>query len=256
MKGLNQWKERNRKGVDQWVHTLANMEALASMALLNFNHPEWIFPEISETYFVFEAKELGHPLIPEAKRVSNDFATKGIGQLELITGSNMAGKSTFLRTVGVNIVLAMAGGPVCARSCKTAVATIISSMRIADNLEDSTSTFYAELKNLRSIIDKVKKGERVFILLDEILRGTNSRDRLAGSKALVQQLIRDEAVGIIATHDLELAQMEEALPGHIRNYYFDVQFIGEELSFDYKLKNGVCTTKNAELLMKQIGIEM
>ncbi len=256
MKGLNQWKERNRTGVDQWVYTLANMEALGSLALIYFNKPEWVFPEISEDYFVFEAKELGHPLIPEAKRVCNDFATRGTGQLELITGSNMAGKSTFLRTVGINIVLAMAGGPVCARNCKTAVAAIVSSMRIADNLEDSTSTFYAELKNLRSIIQKVKNGERVFILLDEILRGTNSRDRLAGSKALVKQLIRDKAVGIIATHDLELAQMEEVLPGHIRNYYFDVQFIGDELSFDYRLKNGVCTTKNAELLMKQIGIEM
>jgi hypothetical protein len=256
MKGLNQWKERNKTGVHQWVGTLAHMEALSSLALLHFDRPEWAFPEISEEYFVFEATALGHPLIPATKRVNNNFATRGVGQLELITGSNMAGKSTFLRTVGVNIVLAMAGAPVCAEACKTSVVEIVSSMRIADNLEDSTSTFYAELKNLRSIIDKVKKGQRVFILLDEILRGTNSRDRLAGSKALVQQLVRDQANGIIATHDLELAQMEEVLPSHIRNYYFDVQIIGEELSFDYKLKNGVCTTKNAELLMKQIGIEM
>ncbi|MDP4247896.1 MAG: DNA mismatch repair protein MutS, partial [Bacteroidota bacterium] len=126
----------------------------------------------------------------------------------------------------------------------------------ADNLEDSTSTFYAELKKLRSIIEKVKHHEPVFILLDEILRGTNSRDRLAGSRALIRQLIREGAVGIIATHDLELAQMEEELPGHIYNYYFDVQFFGEELGFDYTLRNGICTTKNAELLMKQIGIEL
>jgi DNA mismatch repair ATPase MutS len=150
----------------------------------------------------------------------------------------------------------MAGAPVCAIDCKVSPISVVSSMRIADNLEDSTSTFYAELKKLRSIIEKVNRREHVFILLDEILRGTNSRDRLTGSKALIKQLIRDQAVGIIATHDLELAQLTEDLPGHINNYYFDVQFHGEELSFDYTLKEGVCTTKNAELLMKQIGIEI
>ncbi len=256
MHGLNEWRERNREGVDRWLQTLATMEALGSLALLHFNRPEWCFPEIETTTVVFEGQGLGHPLIPEKKRVTNDFKAQGKGQLELITGSNMAGKSTFLRTVGVNMVLAMAGAPVCAKRCRLSTVLVVSSMRIADNLEDSTSTFYAELKKLRSIIDRVKRREPVFILLDEILRGTNSRDRLAGSQALVRQLVREQAVGIVATHDLELAQMESELPGHVRNYYFDVQFEGDELSFDYTLREGICTTKNAELLMKQIGIEL
>lgn len=256
MIGLNEWRNRNRKGVEQWADTLAWMEALGSIALMHFDRPEWCFPEILPEHFHFSGRDLGHPLIPAAKRVSNSFAADGTGQLELVTGSNMAGKSTFLRTIGINMVLSMAGAPVCAAECKASPISVVSSMRIADNLEDSTSTFYAELKKLRSIIDKVNRHEHVFILLDEILRGTNSRDRLTGSKALIKQLIRDNAVGVIATHDLELAQLTEDLPGHIHNYYFDVQFHGEELSFDYTLKQGVCTTKNAELLMKQIGIQI
>lgn len=256
MHGLNQWRERNREGVERWVETLAEMEALGSLALLHFNHPEWCFPEIDAEQNVFEATALGHPLIQAEKRVTNDFKTQGAGQLELITGSNMAGKSTFLRTVGINMVMAMAGGPVCATQTRVSTVLVVSSMRIADNLEDSTSTFYAELKKLRSIIDRVKRKEQVFILLDEILRGTNSRDRLAGSRALVRQLIRGGAAGIVATHDLELAQMETELPGHVHNYYFDVQFEGTELHFDYTLRKGVCTTRNAEVLMRRIGIEM
>jgi DNA mismatch repair ATPase MutS len=256
MHGLNQWRERNRKGVTQWMDALGTMEALGSLALLHFNRPDWCFPEIGEGSFEYAAKGLGHPLIPEGKRVANDFEARGQGQLELVTGSNMAGKSTFLRTAGVNMVLAMAGAPVCASSCRVSKASVVSSMRIADNLEDSTSTFYAELKKLRSIIDKVKRHEPVFILLDEILRGTNSRDRLTGSRALVRQLVREGAVGIIATHDLELANMAEELPGHVHNYYFDVQFHGNELDFDYTLRKGICTTKNAEVLMRQIGIEL
>ena len=255
MIGLNKWRDKNRGSVSGWIEALATTEALSSIALLHFNRPEWVFPGIEPTHFHFSATNLGHPLIPADKRVTNSFSTEGTGQIELITGSNMAGKSTFLRTIGVNVVLAMAGAPVCASACRVSSVRVVSSMRIADNLEDSTSTFYAELKKLKSIIDRVKAHEHVFILLDEILRGTNSRDRLAGSQALVRQLIRDKAVGIIATHDLELAHMEQTLPGHIRNYYFDVQFYGDQLGFDYKLREGVCTTKNAELLMKQIGIE-
>lgn len=255
MIGLNEWRDRNKDAVEQWVNTVAAMEALGSVALMHFNRPEWTFPEISDGRD-FEATRLGHPMIPEAKRVNNDFSTRNAGQLDLVTGSNMAGKSTFLRTVGVNIVLAMAGAPVCAERCRLSVSLVASSMRVADNLEDSTSTFYAELKKLRSIIERVKRQEPVFILLDEILRGTNSRDRLAGSQALVRQLIRDGAVGIVATHDLELAQMEGELRGQVHNYYFDVQFNGDELNFDYTLRKGVCTTRNAGVLMRQIGIEL
>jgi DNA mismatch repair ATPase MutS len=174
----------------------------------------------------------------------------------LVTGSNMAGKSTYLRSVGVNVILAMAGSPVCARSFQLSPVQLLSSMRIADNLEESTSTFYAELKKLKTVIDKVNDHEKVFILLDEILRGTNSLDRHTGSEALIKQLIKKEAAAIIATHDVALADLEKQFPKNILNYHFDVQVNNEELFFDYMLKPGVCTSLNASILMKKIGIEI
>ena len=174
----------------------------------------------------------------------------------LVTGSNMAGKSTYLRSVGVNVVLAMAGSVVFAKAFRLSPVKLISSMRIADNLEESTSTFYAELKKLKAVIEKVNAGEKVFILLDEILRGTNSLDRHTGSEALIRQLIRQQAAGIIATHDLALAEIKNEFPQNILNYHFDVQVNHDELYFDYKLKEGVCTSLNASILMKKIGIEL
>ena len=174
----------------------------------------------------------------------------------LVTGSNMAGKSTYLRSIGVNTVLAMAGGPVCAVTFTISPVQLLSSMRISDNLEESTSTFYAELKKLKAIIDKVNAGEKVFILLDEILRGTNSLDRHTGSAALIKQLIQHKATAVIATHDLGLADIINTFPENILNFHFDVQVNNEELYFDYKLKTGVCTSLNASILMKKIGIEL
>ena len=168
----------------------------------------------------------------------------------------MAGKSTFLRSVGVNMVLANMGAPVCASSLRFSPLRVMSSMRIADNLEESTSTFYAELKKLKGIIDAVKNNDPVFILLDEILRGTNSADRHKGSKALIRQLLKDKAIGIIATHDLELASLSNEFPSGIHNYHFDVQVEGEELHFDYKLKTGICESLNASILMRKIGIDL
>ena len=168
----------------------------------------------------------------------------------------MAGKSTYLRSIGINTILAMAGSPVCASYFCLSPVQLISSMRIADNLEESTSTFYAELKKLKTIIDKVNNNEKVFILLDEILRGTNSFDRHTGSAALIKQLIKHKAAGIIATHDVELAKMKTDHPDNILNYHFDVQVSNDELYFDYRLKEGICTSLNASILMKKIGIEL
>ena len=168
----------------------------------------------------------------------------------------MAGKSTFLRSLGVNTVLAQMGAPVCAEELTLSPVHLMSSMRIADNLAENTSTFYAELKKLKTIIEAVRRHEPLFILLDEILRGTNSRDRHTGSEALIHQLIRENAVAVIATHDLALARLEEQFPGVVENYHFDVQVEGEELYFDYRLKHGVCTSLNASILMKKIGIEL
>lgn len=203
-----------------------------------------------------EGTEVGHPLIPAGKRVNNPIKIQDSGELMLVTGSNMAGKSTYLRSIGINTILAMAGAPVCAAYFCLSPVQIVSSMRIADNLEESTSTFYAELKKLKIIIGKVNSNENVFILLDEILRGTNSFDRHTGSVALVKQLIKHQAAGIIATHDVELAELKKDHPSGILNYHFDVQVNNEELYFDYKLKEGICNSLNASILMKKIGIEL
>lgn len=253
---LEKWKANNKNNIGNWFDALAAMECLSSVATLSFNHPHWVFPSFSNDAGVFIAEELGHPLLPEDKMIPSSFFTSGTGQMNLITGSNMAGKSTFLRSVGVNIVLAMMGAPVCARSLTLSPMKVMSSMRVNDNLEESTSTFYAELKKLKEIIETVNRNEKVFLLLDEILRGTNSADRHAGSKALIQQLIHHQAAGLIATHDLELAKLVNEFPDQVHNYHFDVQVANDELYFDYKLKKGVCQSMNASLLMKKIGIEL
>jgi hypothetical protein len=253
---LEKWKDSEHNNIDEWFETLANFEALNSFGILYFNQSDWIFPTIHADYFSIEGKEIGHPLIPKEKRVDNYIDIPTNAELMLVTGSNMAGKSTYLRSIGINVVLAMAGAPVCAKSFSVSHVRIMSSMRITDNLEESTSTFYAELKKLKTIIEKVNAGEKVFILLDEILRGTNSLDRHTGSKALIKQLIKEKAAAIIATHDLELANLKEKFSENILNYHFDVQVSNDELYFDYRLKPGVCNSLNASILMKKIGIEI
>lgn len=253
---LEKWKENNKQNIDHWFAGLAEMEAISTIGNLTFNHPAWIFPAISKEEAVFESVELGHPLIPIDKRVNNTFSSNGVNQLNLVTGSNMAGKSTFLRSIGVNMVLAMMGAPVCANSLTLSPMKVMSSMRISDNLEESTSTFYAELKKLKDIIEAVNRNEKVFLLLDEILRGTNSADRHIGSKSLIKQLIHHNAAGVLATHDLELAKLATDYPSNIQNYHFDVQVANDELYFDYKLKRGICQSMNASILMKKIGIEL
>jgi DNA mismatch repair ATPase MutS len=253
---LEKWKQRNQQKINEWFDAIGSFETLHSFAGLAFNHPEWSFPNFKDTHFFIQGENIGHPLINITKRVNNNISITSSEELMLITGSNMAGKSTYLRSIGVNTVLAMAGAPVCASAFTLSPVQIISSMRIADNLEESTSTFYAELKKLKSIIDKVNAGENIFILLDEILRGTNSLDRHTGSVALVKQLIKHKSACIIATHDVELAKLKDNYPNNILNYHFDVQVANEELYFDYKLKEGICNSLNASILMKKIGIEL
>jgi len=256
MLDLEKWKKENKKVIEKWTAVLAEFEALNSLAILHFNYPDWVFPEVTDDYFHIHGKELGHPLILPEKRVNNPVHIEKNGEIMLITGSNMAGKSTYLRCIGVNCVLALCGAPVCAQELSVSNISLISSMRIADNLQESTSTFYAELKKLKTIIDKVNAGEKVFILLDEILRGTNSFDRHTGSKALIRQLADKKTAAIIATHDLELAHLKDVYSEKILNYHFDVQVSNEELFFDYKLKPGICQSMNASILMKKIGIKM
>lgn len=253
---LDEWKKKNTAEVRHWFDTLGLFEALGSFAVLHHNNPTWVFPELRTAYFSLEAIAMGHPLLAPARSVVNPVNIEKSASVMLVTGSNMAGKSTYLRSAGTNVILAMAGAPVCAQSFKLSPVQLISSMRVADNLEESTSTFYAELKKLKTIIEKVNAHEDVFILLDEILRGTNSMDRHTGTEALIRQLVREGAAAILATHDLDLAEMQQNLPDNISNYHFDVQVHNEELFFDYKLKPGVCNSLNASILMKKIGLEL
>lgn len=253
---LEKWKARYRGQVAGWFYALGEFEALASMGNLYHNNPGWCLPELRQEGFIVQGEETGHPLIPPHKRVSNDIDLDGRGIVMLVTGSNMAGKSTYLRTVGVNVVLAMAGSAVCARKFTASAVEVYTSMRIIDSLEENASSFYAELRRLESIIKFVKDNPRSFFLLDEILRGTNSNDRHTGSKALIKQMIKYNGTGIIATHDLELSKLEDEMPGLVRNYSFDVQVENEQLYFDYKLHEGVCRSLNASILMKKMGIEM
>ena len=257
MRTLNKWRAQNRSLMPGWFELIARFEVANSLSTLHFNKPEWYLPKLNAAYFAFEGKNLGHPLIPGGQRVTSNFDLTGKGQIALITGSNMAGKSTFLRSLGVNTILTQMGAPVCADHLELSPVQLMCSMRIADNLAENTSTFYAELKKLRTIIEAANQHRPVFILLDEILRGTNSLDRHIGSKALIRQLVKQEVVAVIATHDLELAKLKDELPQAIHNYHFDVQVANDdELYFDYKLKDGICTSLNASILMRKIGIEL
>jgi hypothetical protein len=251
---LNQWKKKNQFCLRNWFIVIAEMEVVISVASLVHNEPDWCFPDVDENYFHFLAEEIGHPMIPAGTRITNNFVMEGTGKIAIITGSNMAGKSTFLRSLGINTVLAGTGAPVCARRMTLSAVKLISSMRVADNLAENTSTFYAELKKLQFIIESVNRKEPVFILLDEVLRGTNSTDRHKGSQALVRQLLQSKAVAVMATHDTDLAHSESTADGSVFNYHFEGKVIRDELYFDYKIKKGICESLNATTLMKKIGI--
>ncbi len=266
---MEKWRAANRDKLPSWFDALREMEALGSLAALWYNNPDWVLPvlplNVGEVQNLADvdhlvATALGHPLIHPAKRRTNDFSMKTRGHIKLVTGSNMAGKSTFLRTVGLNVVLAQAGAPVCAITCSLSPMRVYTSMRTQDDLSESTSSFYAELKRLKVIIEAVKNADNqglpVFFLLDEILKGTNSVDRHTGSAALIRQLIRLRGGGIIATHDLELGRMEAESNGSVENLCMEVEIKDGQLFFDYKLKPGVSKSFNATLLMRQMGIEV
>ena len=254
---IENWKRNNREGIETAFEVIAEFEALMSLSSAAINYPEWCYPQImnGDAYTV-TAKSLAHPLISPKTRIENDYELDDAFKIDIITGSNMAGKSTFLRTIGINTVLALAGAPVCANSMQVSVITLISYMRIKDSLNESTSTFKAELDRLQMLLAAVENEPKVFFLIDEMLRGTNSVDKYLGSKAVIEQLIKKNAVGMVATHDLQIAQLEEKYPAYIRNFYFDIQVQNGEMLFDYKIKHGECKTFNATLLLKQIGIDV
>ena len=212
-----------------------------------------MFPTINEN-FSLKADELGHPLIATQKRVDNSFSFSEAPTVDIITGSNMAGKSTFLRTVGINMVLAYAGAPVCAKRMDLSIFRLLTYMRIKDNLIESTSTFKAELNRLKMILSEVELHSNAFVLIDEMLRGTNSKDKFDGSKAFIEKLIKIKTPTLFATHDLQLSELEQIHPTSVRNFHFDIQLVGNEMEFDYLIKHGPCTKFNAAILLKQIGL--
>jgi len=252
---LEKWKQNNMNSIKIWIDTLAEFDAFISLSNYAFNHPDFQFPKISQKDLSWKFIDLSHPLINVNERISNSFSLQGAGNIAIITGSNMAGKSTFLRTIGVNVVLASAGVPVCAKEMWFYPIQLYSSMRIRDDLSNRESTFYAELKRISIILEEVEK-QSVFILLDEILKGTNSTDKLTGSRALLRQLAQSDSVAVIATHDLALGELEKELPEKICNYNFEVEINKDEFYFDYKLKNGICKILNATELMKKMGVKV
>ena len=248
------WKAQLRGDVAQWFEGVSEVEALSSLASFAFAHPAFTFPTISDQPFRLHAQDMGHCLIPPQQRVANDFAMEDRGTITIITGSNMSGKSTFLRTVGVNMVLALAGAPVCADTFEVSVMQVFTSMRTQDSLEENVSSFYAELRRLRQLLDMLKAPERpVLFMLDEILKGTNSQDRHHGAASLIKQLSKLSATGFVSTHDLELGKLEETLP-NVKNYSFTSTIEQDEIYFDYTLRQGVCRSFNASKLMAKMGI--
>lgn len=265
---LEKWRGRVGKVAFGWFRALAELEALASIAGFAFENPDHAFPEIVDVP-TFEARALGHPLIDSDKRVANDVTIEGPGHALVVTGSNMSGKSTLLRALGINTVLANAGGPVCATSLKLGRLRVATSMRVSDSLEEGTSRFYAELKKLKLVLDlsrvhaeAASKSNKdvapptLLFLLDEILHGTNTRERLIGARAILKELVKRGAMGAVSTHDLGLADLETEMQGQMKNVHFEEQVEGDVMSFDYLLRNGVVQSSNALRLMKIVGLDV
>ncbi|SHI41481.1 MutS domain III [Tangfeifania diversioriginum] len=251
---LWRWHRQNRKKLVAWLGVIAEMDALISLGNFANNNPDFNFPEIHDGGFTFRAKQIGHPLLPPDKRVSNDMTIDGWSKVVIVTGANMAGKSTFLRTVGVNMVLARLGAPVCAGELICTPVKVYTNMRTTDNLLKDESYFFAELKRIKGVLDRLENGERILVILDEMLKGTNSVDKLNGSKELIRKLLHLKAVALIATHDLKLSEMEEEYPQMVFNKCFEINIENDELVFDYLLSDGVTKTMNATFLMRKMGI--
>ena len=247
------WKEQYASELPRWLTAIAHMDALCSLATFAYNHPDYSYPTITTRSFSLRATSMGHPLMNRDKCVHNDIDIEKRPFFIIITGANMAGKSTYLRTVGINYLLACIGTPVCARSMELYPVQLITSLRTSDSLNDNESYFFAELKRLKLIIDKLQAGEELFIILDEILKGTNSMDKQKGSLALIKQFMTLQANGIIATHDLMLGTLADIYPDDIRNYRFEADIAGNELTFSYRLREGVAQNMNACFLMKKMG---
>ncbi len=288
LSALERWKIKNKDRFAGWMDAIGQIEALNSLAAFAFNNPEFVYPEASESTpassvppptsttkathpnattpisavpaanqsapLFIEAAQLAHPLIPAGKRIANDFSIGRNERLILVTGSNMSGKTTFLRTIGVNLLLAQCGAPVCASSFRFTPVTILTSLRISDSLQENTSYFMAELKKLQKIVHRLQTGAAALVLIDEILRGTNSEDKTFGSEMYIRKLLQYHSLSLFATHDLSLGQLENTLPGDVSNYCFESIIENGSLHFNYRLGKGVARNRNASFLMQQMEI--
>jgi DNA mismatch repair ATPase MutS len=251
---LEKWKAGFKDLFPVWLEMLGEVDALISFSNYAANNPDFTYPAISIDNTVISAKNLGHQLIEANKRVCNDFKLERHGIICIVSGANMAGKSTFLRTIAINFILGMAGAPVCAEKMSFIPLKLFTSMRTTDSLSNNESYFYAELKRLKLLKAKIENGEPVLFILDEILKGTNSADKSLGSKLFLGKMIELGATGLIATHDTSLGELENSWPDQIINKCFEIEIEGENIKFDYKLHNGITRKMNAAFLMKQMGI--
>lgn len=247
---LVKWKRNHRESISQWIEQIAEVESILSFSNFQVNNPEYCFPELTDEQISFE--ELGHPLIPSSKRVCNSISFDR-ERFVILTGSNMSGKSTFLRTLGIGVILANAGSVIPAKNAQFYPIPLLVSMRLSDSLEESTSYFFSEVKRLKLIIDNLNTGP-AFVLLDEILRGTNSDDKQNGTIGIVEQMVRLNAIGMIATHDLEVCDTTKSHPSYLSNKCFEVEIRDNDLFFDYKLRNGICQNKSATFIMKKYQV--
>ena len=252
---IESWRTRSGSHIVDWIDAVGELEALMSLASFAAEHEGFVFPEIVDETLLLEAVALGHPLIPGDRRVTNDVRLAADRQLLVISGSNMSGKSTMMRSVGIGAVLAMAGSVVCARSLRIAPVRVGASIRINDSLQENASRFYAEILRIRQVLELSTEGPLLF-LLDEVLAGTNSHDRRIGAEAIVRSLVARQAIGLVSTHDLALAQIAETLAPRAANVHFEDHIEDGRVIFDYTMRPGVVTKSNALALMRSVGIEV
>lgn len=251
LRGLSNWRKIHASHLEEWLQVIGEIESLSSLANFSYNNPKAVFPTINqENHIHFE--DLGHPLIARDKSVTNSINFDD-QSFFILTGSNMSGKSTFLRTLGVNMVLAGIGAPVIASKANVHPLPVFVSMRLSDSLTDSESYFYSEVKRLKSIMNRLDQGQ-CFVLLDEILRGTNSDDKRTGTVEVIRRMVEKKALGGIATHDLEVCKVTEEYPSQLSSKRFEVEIVNDELIFDYKLRDGVCQNKSASFIMQKMGV--
>ena len=250
---LDHWRKKYGPDIETWTDVLSEADALIGMANYRFNHPAYCLPVICQDRLL-DTEEIGHPLLKSERNVTNDFSIRSLHQIAIVTGANMAGKSTFLRTIGVNLILAQSGNVVCSRYFAFQPMTLFTSMRTTDSLSKDTSYFHAELLRLQQLVNIAQQEDKVFIILDEMLKGTNSVDKLNGSLAFLKRILSYPISGLVATHDLALGELADDFPEHFFNVCFEIVHSGSQITYDYKLHPGISSNMNASILLKQMGL--